>query len=118
MKKIFILFALFAISVCGCTVSKFDGSKTGDENHFDIEFKMLNTEFSHELKMQKGEDIEVAVEALSGNISVVIENNQEDIYRGSNMKTSTFKVNALNDGTYTVTVSGENAKGHVTLTRK
>lgn len=105
--------------LCACTKrATFSGSKVGDENHFDIDFEILNTSYSHELEMKDGETIGVIVEAESGNISLVIQKGDDDpIYRGNNLASTKFQVGVETEGTYTLTVTGKNARGHVVMTR-
>ena len=102
-----------------CTVgTTFSGSKTGDEDHFDIAFEMLNTSYSHELDMKEGEALDVTVEAESGNISLIIQKeDDEPVYRGSNLESTAFQVGIEQEGTYTLTVEGKRARGHVIISR-
>lgn len=123
IKKKFLLMATVALLasmlLCACgKPATFDGSKSGDADHFDIEFKALNTSFSHDLEMKAGESIGVSVEKTAGNIAVTIQMGDEDpVYQGNHMETSDFQVGISKDGTYTLTVTGEKAKGHVVMTR-
>ena len=112
---------VLAVSVflCACTKgATFNGSKTGDEDHFDIDFEMLNTSYSHNLKMKEGEVLDVTVEAESGNISLTIQKEDaEPVYRGSNLESTAFQVGIEKEGTYTLTVAGKKARGHVIISR-
>ena len=112
---------MLAVSVflCACTKgATFSGSKTGDEDHFDIDFEMLNTSYSHELEMKEGEAFDVTVEAESGNISLTIQKeDDEPVYRGSNLESTAFQVGIEKEGTYTLTVEGKKARGHVNISR-
>ena len=121
-KFLWIVSMVFITSAMLCACGKpvtFDGSKTGDANHFDIEFEILNSSYSHNLEMKAGESIDVSVEKKAGNISVTIQKGDSDpVYRGSEMGTTNFQVGISEAGTYTLTVSGEKAKGHVVITRK
>ena len=106
--------------LCACSSgSTFSGSKSGDEDHFDIEFEVLNTSYSHDLDMKAGESIDVAVTCDEGKISVLIaKGDDEPAYRGNDMETSNFNVGIKDAGKYTLTVTGEDAKGHVVFTRR
>ena len=122
MKKVISaigIIMLMATMLVGCGKgATFDGSKTGDGDHFDIEFKVLNTSFSHDLELKEGESLDVSVTKESGEISLLIQNGEEEpAYRGDSMDTSDFKVTVSADGTYTVTVTGKKAKGHVVVKR-
>jgi len=64
-----LLVILFLCVLCACTESKnstFNGSKTGDSNHYDISFDILNTTYTHELSMKTGESILVHIEKKIG----------------------------------------------------
>lgn len=112
-----VLVATMFLSACtkGAT---FNGSKTGDEDHFDIDFEMLNASYSHELEMKEGESLDVTVKAESGDISLTIQKEgDEPIYRGSNLESTSFQVGIEQEGTYTLTVAGKKARGHVNISR-
>ncbi len=110
----------FGLLLGGCgSKPTFDGSKTGDADHYDIEFDVLNTTFTHELVMEAGESLEITVECTSGDIALLIQSgDNEPAYRGNKMDTTNFVVGINEAGTYTISVTGDNAKGHVVVTRK
>lgn len=107
--------------LCACQVDEnatFNGSKTGDEKHFDIEFEILNDTYSHDLFVNEGDNIEVSIERTSGSISVSVQNESGDsVYRGDDVDTCKFDVVISEGGTYTLRVTGKKAKGHVAFTR-
>ena len=105
--------------LCACEkAGTFDGSKTGDADHFSLDFENLNTTYSHDIEMKVGESIDVSVECLKGKISITIQNgDKEPAYRGNDLGTTDFRVGINEEGTYTLTVSGEKAKGRVNLVR-
>ena len=118
--------ALIAVTVLittmflsACTKSAtFNGSKTGDADHFDIDFEVLNASYSHELEMKEGEALDVMIEAESGTISLLIQKDDDTpIYRGTNLESARFLVGVDSEGTYTLTVTGKMAKGHVIISR-
>ena len=117
--SVFLVAMVALVFLCSCgSDATFDGSKTGDANHFDIEFNALNTSYTHELDMNEGESIDVQIEAESGDISLSIQKeNEEPIYRGNKVESANFKVGVESAGKYTLTVTGKKAKGHVVLTR-
>lgn len=111
---------VFMLGSCGSIDSAtFSGSKTGDENHYDISFGILNTTYTHDLVMTQGERIRVHVEKESGTITVKIQKGQETpVYEGNGEVATDFSVTIPEDGTYTVSVTGKKAKGHVTFQRQ
>ncbi len=110
---------LMATVLVGCDGgATFSGSKTGDADHFDIEFEALNTSFSHDLELNEGESLEVTATKEAGKISLRIQcGESEPVYQGDNLETTNFKVNVSESGTYTITVLGQKAKGHVVVQR-
>ncbi len=125
MQKItkYILLCITVVMTCavlaGCyKEAEFSGSKTGDDDRFDIDFEVLNRSYSHEFDMKAGESIDVSITRKSGNISIEIKKEDADpIYRGNDLDTANFNVKVKEDGIYKVTVKGEKAKGHVVFER-
>lgn len=113
---------IMAVSLCACGTNdnaKFNGSKTGDAQHFDIDFDILNTTYTHELVMEEGESIEISIEKESGSISLLVQKESEDsVYQGDDVDTGEFEVIISEAGTYTLSVTGKKAKGHVVFTKK
>lgn len=107
------------VNVCGNAISgNFSGSKTGDADHFEIDFDVLNTTYTHDFDMTQGESILVHVEKESGNVKITVQNGTDaPIYEGNGTAATDFSVKIPADGKYTVSVSGEKAKGKVTFTR-
>ena len=105
--------------LCGCGGSStFSGSKTGDANHFDINFDILNTSYTHDLNLNAGEKLDVTVEKTTGEISLLIQAGEESpVYQGDNMDSANFQVGIEKAGKYTITVTGKRAAGHVNVTR-
>ena len=106
-----------ALSGCGNN-STFDGSKTGDADHFDIEFATLNTSFTHDIELEEGESLDVSIVKEAGDIALAIQCGDEDpVYTGNGMDSINFQVGINETGVYTITVSGKKAKGHVVVKR-
>ena len=105
--------------LCACAQgAAFDGSITEDEDHFDMTFEVLNTSYSHELEMKEGEALEVTVDAESGNLSLIIQkDDNKPIYQGNKIKSAKFQVGIDTEGTYTLTVTGRKARGYVMIRR-
>ncbi len=81
-------------------------------------FENLNTSYSHELEMKEGEALEVTVDAESGNLSLIIQkDDNKPIYQGNKIKSAKFQVGIDTEGTYTLTVTGRKARGYVMIRR-
>lgn len=105
--------------LCTCTQgAAFNGNMTRDKDHFDMTFEILNTSYSHELKMKEGEALEVMADAKSGKLFLLIQKDDDvPIYQGKKIESAKFQVGIETEGTYTLTVTGRKAKGHVVIRR-
>ena len=99
MKKIMTIFSamLLIISLSACSPD-FNGSRTGNDNQLIMEYTAFNTTDSQDVhlsyKIQKNDDEPIA--------------ESESIFFSEE-----FDVEVKESGTYTVTVTGEKAKGNV-----
>lgn len=98
-------------------ISEFDGSRTGNESQLIMEYKMLNKTDSQELKLEKGDTVKFNVVNKDGSLAIVLyKEDGEVICGGSMLGTSTFEVEMEESGTYTVSVTGKNARGSLSVT--
>ena len=105
--------------LCACAQgAAFNGNMTRDKDHFDMTFEILNTSYSHELEMKEGEALEVTVDFESGDLSLLIQKDDDKpIYQGNRIESAKFQVGIEAEGTYTLTVIGKRARGHVIVYR-
>ena len=105
--------------LCACAQgAAFNGNMTRDKDHFDMTFEILNTSYSHELEMKEGEALEVTVDVESGDLSLLIQKDDDKpIYQGNRIESAKFQVGIESEGTYTLTVIGKRARGHVIVNR-
>ena len=105
--------------LCACAQgAAFNGNMTRDKDHFDMTFEILNTSYSHELEMKEGEALEVTVDAESGNLSLIIQkDDNKPIYQGNKIKSAKFQVGIDTEGRYTLTGTGRKARGYVMIRR-
>ena len=105
--------------LCACAQgAAFNGNMTRDKDHFDMTFEILNTSYSHELEMKEGEALEVTVDVESGDLSLLIQKDDDKpIYQGNKIESAKFQVGIEAEGTYTLTVIGKRARGHVIVNR-
>lgn len=113
---------MLLLGLCACGTNDnatFNGSKTGDAEYFDIDFEILNDTYTHNLVLKDGDSIAISIEKESGVISLLVQKESGDaVYRGDDVEAGSFEVVISEDGTYTLSVTGEKAKGHVVFTRK
>lgn len=119
MKKMLsILCAIMIIvSLTACS-SDFDGSRTGNDNEFSMEYKVLNKTDSQDLKLQDGDKINAKIIIDGGTLAIKIQKDDEEpIYESDGISASNeFEVEVEESGTYTITVTGKKAKGSVNFT--
>jgi len=119
MKKflgiVYVLTIVFSLSACG--KSSFDGSRTGNDSQFIMEYKIFNTTDSQALLLQSGDTIRAEIVVDSGKVSIKIQKDSETpIYENNNLGTSeNFDVEIQESGTYKITVTGEESKGSVSF---
>ncbi len=117
MKKLsllLILSMLILVSTTACSKSVFDGSCTGNDDQFIVDYSVLNCTRAHEIKLERGATIKVNVENKSGYLLILVaDTNGEEIYRGDNLTSSVFSLEIPKTGTYKFSVTGSDAKGSV-----
>lgn len=106
-------------SACGKAQKTFNGSRTGNDNQFLMEYSVLNTTDSQELVLEAGDSIAVDIVANSGRTDIIIQKEGADpIYRGDDVSTCSFSIGITEAGTYTITVTGsDDAAGSVSFVK-
>ena len=118
MKKIILIICtlVFLISLTACG-TKFDGSRTGNDSEFIMEYSVLNTTDAQDLTIESGDTISAKIVIDKGSLSIKIQKDgEEPIYESNGISTSNeFDVEIDESGTYTVEVTGKKAKGSVSF---
>lgn len=118
MKKCLgILYSLiFVLSLTACGAD-FDGSRTGNNNEFVMDYKVLNKTDSQDLIVEKGDTIHAEIIVEGGSLSFKIQKDDNvPIYECKDVSFSDeFDVDIEESGTYSVSVTGEKAKGSVSF---
>ena len=111
-----ILSVLILVITTGCRKQVFSGSSTGNNGQFLLEYTILNSTKSHELKLEEGTSINVTIENKSGRIDILVaDTNGEEIYKGNNPSSGKFSLKIPKTGTYKFSVTGSNAKGRISF---
>lgn len=116
MKKfITILGVILVITSLTACSPDFNGSRTGNDNQLIMEYTAFNTTDSQDLVVKAGDIIHVEIVVDDGHLSYKIQKDDnkpiaesEDIFFSEE-----FDVDIEESGTYTVTITGEKAKGSV-----
>ena len=108
---------VLVLSLTACGVH-FDGSRTGNNNEFVMDYKIFNKTDSQDLIVEKGDTIHAEIIVEGGSLSFKIQKGDEvPAYEGKDVSISDeFDVDIEESGTYTVSVTGEKAKGSVSFT--
>ncbi len=115
MRKILtilsVAFCIASLTVCS---AEFNGSSTGNDTQFIMEYSILNTSDSRNMTLKAGDIIHTSIVSNSGSVSIEIETSAgEVIYSDEDIPTSDFEIVIPQDDTYTFTVTGSRASGSV-----
>ena len=117
MKKIILIVCtlVFLISLTACG-TKFDGSRTGNDSEFIMEYSVLNTTDRQDLIAESGDTISGKMIVNRGSLSIKIKKDgEEPVYESRISASDEFAVEIDESGTYTVEVTGKKAKGSVSF---
>ena len=111
----FFLFALLLVLTLSACAAEFDGSRTGNDREFIMEYKVLNRADSQDLTARAGDTIHGELTVGSGALSVsVCKEGEASLYEKAALSASeTFDLPVGAGGTYSVPVAGLRAAGGV-----
>lgn len=107
---------IFVLSLTACGTA-FEGNRTGNDNEFVMDYKVLNKTDFQDLIVKEGDTIHAEIIVEGGSLSFKIQKDDEvPVYEGVDVSFSDeFDVDIEESGTYTVTVTGKKAKGSVSF---
>ncbi|MEZ3436208.1 MAG: hypothetical protein K1W34_16600 [Lachnospiraceae bacterium] len=118
MKKrsciLYFFILVLSLTACG---ADFDGSRTGNHNEFMMDYKVFNKTDSQDLIVEKGDTIHAEIIVEGGSLSFrILMRDEVPVYEGEDVTFSDeFDIDIEESGTYTVSVTGEKAKGSVSF---
>lgn len=119
MKKftrLMILGVLILLITAGCSKQVFNGSVTGNDEQFLLDFSILNTTKTHDIKLEKEQNVDVVFEVESGKLEIFVEDTSgEKIYEGNTDTSGKFTLGIPKTDTYKISVTGKKAKGHISF---
>lgn len=106
---------VLSLTACG---ADFDGSRTGNNNEFVMDYKVFNKTDSQDLIVEKGDTIHAEIIVEGGSLSFKVQKDDEaPVYEGTDVSSSDeFDIDIEESGTYTASVTGKKAKGSVSFT--
>lgn len=94
----------------------FVGNKTTVNGTYTLSFSALNKTEDGEISVKAGEEMHVTITLDEGSVDVEIrDRDYESAYVGSGLSDEDFTVICPKDGRYTISVTGEDAKGKVVV---
>lgn len=102
--------------LCACSQKTFNGSSTGNDHQFIMEYTVLNTSDHRNLVLKSGDVIDAKIVSQSGSVDIEVQNSAgESIYKEADVPTSDFEIKISQDDTYQFSVTGHQAKGSVSF---
>lgn len=122
-KHMAVLLLLLVFLLAGCTPGNpnaaFNGSRTSDDDQFQMEFSILNASDSAVLTLDEGDALVVEIVRESGRLDIRVQKDDETpIYRADDAESGEFSLWIESGGDYTITVTGEKARGSVRFIRE
>lgn len=115
MRKVitFLSVVLSIILLTACS-PEFNGSSTGNDTQFIMEYSILNKSDYRNMPLKAGDIVKTSIVSNSGSVSIEVENSiGKVIYSDEDIPTSDFEIAISQDDTYKFTVIGHHAKGSV-----
>ena len=121
MKKLgfvcILCLSLALLNACGNAT--FNGSSTGNDTQFIMEYSIFNTSDQWTMPLKTGDVIDATVVSDDGSVDIQVENSAgEPIYSETDVPTSEFEIVIFQDDTYTFAVTGHRAKGSVSFIKR
>ena len=82
-----------------------------------MEYIILDKEESAEMKLTEGDQIQVHISHIAGNVDVIFgQNGEEPIYKGTGQENADFILTIPKSGSYQISVTGHRAKCEISFT--
>lgn len=102
--------------VTGCKEPDFNGSRTGNDEQFLIDYSIMNCTKTNDMSLKKGESINTIIDNKSGHLDILITDSEgEKIYKGDDVTSEKFSIEVPKTDTYKISVTGKKAKGNVSF---
>ena len=114
-----VILLVMGLLLTGCgRKNTFDGSRISNETEFRMEYSILDKEESAEMKLTEGDQIQVHISHITGNVDVIIgQKGEEPIYKGTAQENADFILTIPKTGSYQISVTGHRPEGEVSFTR-
>ena len=81
-----------------------------------LDYSILNGSFTHTMRLQSGDVLDVALQVDEGTLGIAIEGSDgTPLYQSDNLDTSQFHLEISQTDSYHVTITGSHTKGSIHL---
>ena len=96
--------------------ARFNGSSLLNPDEIALDYSILNGSFTHTMRLQSGDVLDVALQVDEGILGIAIEGgNGTPLYQNDDLDTSQFHLEISQTDSYQVTITGSNTKGSIHL---
>lgn len=96
--------------------ARFNGSSLLNPDEIALDYSILNGGFTHTMRLQSGDVLDVALQVDEGILGIAIEGSDgTPLYQNDNLDTSQFHLEISQTDSYQVTITGSNTKGSIHL---
>ena len=96
--------------------ARFNGSSLLNPDEMALDYTILNGSFTHTMRLQSGDVLDVALQVDEGTLGIAIEGSDgTPLYQNDNLDTSQFHLEISQTDSYQVTITGSNTKGSIHL---
>ncbi len=96
--------------------ARFNGSSLLNPDEIAMDYTILNGSFTHTMRLQSGDVLDVALQVDEGTLGITIEGSDgTPLYQNGDLDTSQFHLEISQTDSYHVTITGSNTKGSIHL---
>lgn len=96
--------------------ARFNGNSLLNPDEIALDYSILNGRFTHTMRLQSGDVLDVALQVDEGTLGIAIEGSDgTTLYQNDNLDTSQFHLEISQTDSYHVTITGSNTKGSIHL---
>ena len=96
--------------------ARFNGNSLLNPDEMALDYTILNGSFTHTMRLQSGDVLDVALQVDEGTLGIAIEGSDgTPLYQNDDLDTSQFHLEISQTDSYHVTITGSNTKGSIHL---
>ena len=96
--------------------ARFNGNSLLNPDEMALDYTILNGSFTHTMRLQSGDVLDVALQVDEGTLGIAIEGSDgTPLYQNDNLDTSQFHLEISQTDSYQVTITGSHTKGSIHL---